>query len=525
MNSLERDVEQLNKLASKGDSNSANKLELLAENSAQSDTTTDQSYEDTVKQLAKLKPYQFDRVRKVEAKKLGVKLKTLEADVETARHDESEYDHKPFAEIEPHSESIDPKQLLCEVSNTIRQFIVLDKEQADAVALWVAFTWFMDVVNIAPLLIISAPEKSCGKTLLLDLLTKIVCRPLATSNMKAATLFRMAEKWHPSILIDEADTFMKADDELAGLINAGHTRATAKAWRLVGKDFDPKDFNVWGAKAFAGISIEKHLPDATISRAIVINLRRKLKHESVSRLRYAGDGLFEELSAKLARFAEDYSQQVKDARPTLPEELTDRAQDNWEPLLAIAQCAGDEWVKDGTLAAMKLSCADVQVVSKSNELLADIQKVFEEKELDKIGTKDLTDALVSDEEKPWATYNRGKPITPSQVSKLLTGYGIKSKTVRTGNRTAKGFEISQFDDAFNRYLATPLNLPTQGNNSPKANNDADLGVTFTENHKVTQIKKVTPEPAPVLDCDVVTFKEPVLGGAEEEFPKSTHLRI
>jgi len=68
-------------------------------------------------------------------------------------------------------------------------------------------------------------------------------------------------------------------------------------------------------------------------------------------------------------------------------------------------------------------------------------------------------------------------------------------------------------------------LPTQGNNSPKANNDADLGVTFTENHKVTQIKKVTPEPAPVLDCDVVTFKEPVLGGAEEEFPKSTHLRI
>ncbi len=240
MNSLERDVEQLNKLASKGDSNSANKLELLAENSAQSDTTTDQSYEDTVKQLAKLKPYQFDRVRKVEAKKLGVKLKTLEADVETARHDESEYDHKPFAEIEPHSESIDPKQLLCEVSNTIRQFIVLDKEQADAVALWAAFTWFMDVVNIAPLLIISAPEKSCGKTLLLDLLTKIVCRPLATSNMKAATLFRIAEKWHPAMLIDEADTFVKNDEELAGLINAGHTRATALAWRLVGADFEPK---------------------------------------------------------------------------------------------------------------------------------------------------------------------------------------------------------------------------------------------------------------------------------------------
>jgi len=343
--------------------------------------------------------------------------------------------------------------------------------------------------------------------------------------MKAATLFRMAEKWHPSILIDEADTFMKADDELAGLINAGHTRATAKAWRLVGKDFDPKDFNVWGAKAFAGISLEKHLPDATISRAIVINLRRKLKHEAVSRLRYAGVGLFKELSAKLARFAEDYSQQVKDARPTLPEELTDRAQDNWEPLLAIAQCAGDEWVKDGTLAAMKLSCADVQVVSKSNELLADIQKVSEEKELDKISTNDLIDALISDKEKSWATYNRGNPISPKQIANLLAGYGIKSKTIRTGYGTIKGFEINQFTDAFSRYLPTPQSYPSQRNIPLKANNGADLSVTFTENHKVPNTPKVTPKPMIDNTCYLVTDRNPPEGDEEKEFPKSTHIRI
>jgi len=154
--------------------------------------------------------------------------------------------------------------------------------------------------------------------------------------MRAATLFRLAEKWHPTILIDEADTFIKTDEELAGLINAGHTRSNAFAYRLVGADFEPKAFNVWGAKALAGISLEKHLPDATISRAIVINLRRKLPHESVGRLRDAERSLlFEELTAKLARFAEDHSQQIGNARPTLPEKLSDRAQDNWEPLLAI----------------------------------------------------------------------------------------------------------------------------------------------------------------------------------------------
>lgn len=35
----------------------------------------------------------------------------------------------------------------------------------------------------------------------------------------------------------------------------------------------------------APIALEKHLPDSTLSRGIVINLRRKLPHEFVQRLR------------------------------------------------------------------------------------------------------------------------------------------------------------------------------------------------------------------------------------------------
>ncbi len=52
MNRLERDVEQLNKLTSKGDSNSGDMVEVLAEETAQPNTPTNQPYEDTVKQLA-----------------------------------------------------------------------------------------------------------------------------------------------------------------------------------------------------------------------------------------------------------------------------------------------------------------------------------------------------------------------------------------------------------------------------------------------------------------------------------------
>ena len=151
---------------------------------------------------------------------------------------------------------------------------------------------------------------------------------------------------------------------------------------------------------------------------------------------------------------------MRQARPALPDVLSDRDQDNWECLLAIASCAGDAWLARATAAALKLSGAAEKTVSTGNELLSDIQHVFESKRVDKISTVDLIAALCADEENAWAAYNRGKQITPRQVARQLAGYGIASKTIRVGAyETPKGFELSQFSDAFVRYLSTPLNLP------------------------------------------------------------------
>ena len=116
-----------------------------------------------------------------------------------------------------------------------------------------------------------------------------------------------------------------------------------------------------------------------MSRAVVINLRRKLPHETVQRLRHADADLFEGIASKLARFADDHAQQVRRARPALPEALSDRAQDNWEPLMAIAECAGPDWMRRATAAALKLSGDAADPVSTGNELLADIKQVFDTK--------------------------------------------------------------------------------------------------------------------------------------------------
>lgn len=409
-----------------------------------------------IARMASLSPLDYARARNDAAALLEVSTATLDKAVALEKRKgatDSGETQQPFADIEPHPQPIDPAALLNEVSETIRRYIVLDVEQADAMALWAAFTWFIDVVKIAPLAIITAPEMACGKSQLLDLMAKIVMRPLSSNNMKTATLFRIAEKWHPSLMLDEVDLMLKSDDEIINLVNAGHHRGASQVWRLVGDNHEPKSFDVWGAKCFAGIALEKILPSSTMSRAIVIRLRRKMAHESVSSLRHASLDIFDTLAAKMARFSDDYRDKVRTARPALPETLSDRAKDNWEALIAIAECAGHDWTARAWHAALTLS-GDSTAQSVSNELLADIKTVFEHKRVEKISTVDLLSALCEDEEAAWRTYNRGNPLTPRQLSSRLKEYGISSKNVRLekhGN-PQKGFELSQFEEAFARYL-------------------------------------------------------------------------
>jgi len=485
-----------------------------------------------VARLAAMPALEYDRCRVDEAKKMGVRPATLDTLVKAERA-AGDDQQAPFADPDQWPDPVDPAGLLSEVSATVRRFIVLEPEQADAAALWIAFTWMVDVVEVAPLAIINAPEKACGKSQLLTVFGRMVAKPLPAANSSAAFLFRAVEMWEPTVLIDEADTFIRDNEELKGLVNAGHTRQNAFVGRVVGDNHEPRLFKVWGPKSLAGIALERHLPDATMSRAIIFNMRRKMPGEAVERLRHTEPGTFDRLASMLARFADDYRDQVRAARPILPEQLDDRAQDNWEPLLAIAQCAGAEWLNRATRAALILSGkSDSQSVG--NELLQDIQHAFEKKGASRISTADLIAALIEDDEAAWATYNRGRPLTPRQLAKMLSGYGVRSKNIRVGYEQSKGFDREQFDDAFSRYIAaTPGN---SGPAVPNAANPINTGDSVGQKKKWdgstpshdgtrdgikrdgTQAKSasVTLEPACNKAGDGGTHKTPVSGGGARE---------
>ena len=165
---------------------------------------------------------------------------------------------------------------------TFTRHVVLPVGGADAAALWTLHAHAHDTAAISPILAITSPTPECGKTTLLTLLGALVPKPLAASNITAAPLFRAVEKWRPTLLIDEADTFLRDSDELRGIINSGHNRGAAFVIRSVGDDHEPRQFMTWAPKVIALIG---KLPPTLASRAIHIEMRRLGPGETVEPVR------------------------------------------------------------------------------------------------------------------------------------------------------------------------------------------------------------------------------------------------
>ena len=79
-------------------------------------------------------------------------------------------------------------------------------------------------------------------------------------------------------------------------------------------------------------------------------------------------------------------------RAHLPDELNDRAADNWQPLFAIAEYCAGEWPKRAREAAIALSAlSDEAEDSALVDLLQELRILFEKK--DRITSADLAEHL------------------------------------------------------------------------------------------------------------------------------------
>jgi hypothetical protein len=336
----------------------------------------------------------------------------------------------------------------------VRRFVVLDENQLVAVALWVFHTHAFEAADTTPYLNVGSAEKRSGKTRFLETVELLVAGPVKVSGTTPAALARVvAQEPPPTLLIDEADNSLRRDREyvaaLMGVLNDGYRRG-GKTLLCLPPKWEPGFLPVFAPKAIAGIG---ELPDTVADRSISIRLQRRTRDERIERFRRREvEASADPIRESMVSLAEFHLVRLTDARPELPDELDDRAQDVWEPLLAIADLAGAAWPDRARRAAIALSSGtEREDDSLSARLLRDIYDVYAANGTQRYRTADLIAELSQIEESPWGDW-RGKPITSQELSRLLRPHKIKTMPVWVNGQTVKGYKAEQFENAWLRVL-------------------------------------------------------------------------
>jgi Protein of unknown function (DUF3631) len=364
-------------------------------------------------------------------------------------------------------------ELLDDLAAFIATYVVVPgPEYRDVMALWVAHTHVIGAAWTTPRLVFKSAEKESGKTRALEVLELLVLEGRQTVNTTVAAIFRRLKQWQTTYLVDEVDTIFnpkaaKENEELRGILNAGYRRgATVDRVAMEGKRAVLEEFPVFAATALAAIG---DLPDTIESRAIVVPMRRRAPDEQVSQFRYRKvKPLANPIKDRLTDWAAEHEGGLGEAEPDMPDGISDRAAECWEPLLAIADLAGEEWAQRARAAAVSIVGGRVAADQSTGvRLLADVRAVMDGH--DRRSTAGLVAALNGLEEAPWGSWHDGKGMTARDLARRLKPYGIESRTVRQPDgSTPKGYVREDFLDAWSRYLRHDANAPCSAPRPPSA---------------------------------------------------------
>ncbi|MFF2923103.1 DUF3631 domain-containing protein [Streptomyces celluloflavus] len=365
------------------------------------------------------------------------------------------------------TDPIDGAALLDEVEAFHRRFNVFPREAAyAAVALWDAHAHLFEGFDSTPRLAFLSPEPGSGKSRALEICETLTPRPLLTVNPSANALFRVVSDpaGRPTILFDEIDTIYgpkaNGNEELRAFLNSGYRRG-ASSLKCVGEGSNQTatPFPSFCAVAVAGLG---SLPDTILTRSIIVRMRKRAPNEMVEPYRqriHEKEG--HALRDRLAEWADQVRDAVTDAWPTLPDGISDRPADVWEPLLAVAEAAGGTWPERARQACIELVAAakDGDPASVGVQLLTDLRdKVFQG--ADRMPTAAILGVLLTLDDAPWGDMN-GRPMTNRGLARMLGEYvtadnkPIKPRSIRTSSGVPKGYYAEDLADAWSRYCPPP----------------------------------------------------------------------
>ena len=318
-----------------------------------------------------MSPAEYGLVRAGLAGELGIPKALLDAEYkERCKRPAGRSFERSHWSVEPAEHRVNGGDLLRKIKRRIQHNVMMENEQALAVALWIAFAWTHGAATHSPILCVTSPEAECGKTTLLGLIQLLTPKGMLFVDTSPAVLYRMIEAWHPTLIVDEADVMFKDNAELRSVINAGWTRG-AGVPRCNQETNEPEFFETFGPKVIGLKGLR--LPDTTLSRSIIISMERKLPSDRVADFDHLDDAELARLRSELARFAHDNIELLRAARPKPPEGFYNRLAANWRLMLAIADHCGVG--TEPRAAAVQLS-RRADEASFGVELLKDIRETF-----------------------------------------------------------------------------------------------------------------------------------------------------
>jgi hypothetical protein len=465
-----------------------------------------------IARLAGLPLLKYAKERTLAAKELGIPAGTLDRLVAEKRtkagSDDTDKQGKAieFPTIVPWPEPVNGAVLLDEIDRQFGRYMVMSATDKAVATIWVVHTHIFDKFVVTPRLSVRSPVKGCGKTHFFAVLGHFVARKVMAASITPAVVFRLIERYRPTLLIDEAaKMFLDESGEARRILNSGY-RFDGAVLRNVGDSYEPRMFNVFAPVGFALIGT---LPSDLHSRCICINLKKKLRGEKIEEYRIGRMGHLDELARKIVRWTSDNADAIANANPELPSSVINRDRDLWAVMFSIAKVAGGDWetrMKQAVDAIMP-GDDDAELLEK---LLVDIKVVFDEKG-DEVTPTAMTAALVDMEGRPWAEMGKSrKELTTHKLSRMLQVPGVSVSSRQSKDGKSRVYVRDQFDDIFARYLPEDPGSKCQTVGNPIKTEGTDTSQGVSEGG-VSDTSESVRNPMEIGVTDTLTLRQGVSG--------------
>ena len=351
-------------------------------------------------------------------------------------------------------------RILAEVESFVGRYVIVPAPARLVIALWGIATHLAECFDSFPYLSLSSPVPRCGKTRVLEVLELICARPWRGTAPTEAALFRFIEASRPTLLLDEGESLAarkkgNRDSAVLAILNAGYKKGQMVP-RCVGASHILQHFHVYGPKAFSCIG---RLPGALGDRSIQVVMQRRRPGDKAARFRF---GRAAQEAAPIREAVEEtakvFASVVVRTYSNLPDLgcLTDREEELFAPLFSLCAILSPARIQELENCAVALSEAkagDAVDDALGLRLLADVRLLWPDR-ADAVLTERLLDGLRALSESPWAGEVE---LSPRKLARLLRGFDVRSRDVRTQEGRGKGYIRQELEGAFDRYL--PADIP------------------------------------------------------------------